>query len=174
MSLISKCPTIADVLWERAKDNSNGPRAAMLWLNSKGKEVMNWSYRDLHEEASACAKRLQSLGVEAGDRVLLVHPPSLEFSAALFGCFYAGAIPVPVYPPDPRDLGDPSLASQVGGNRLARLNTYLKICGNCKPALCLTTREYWFAVKASKLLSYGRSFLRVIMLVKQKISKSLI
>ena len=31
--------------------------------------------------------------------------PGLEFSAALFGCFLCGAVAVPMYPPDPRDLG---------------------------------------------------------------------
>jgi amino acid adenylation domain-containing protein len=31
--------------------------------------------------------------------VLLLYPPGLEYVAALFGCFYAGAVAVPVYPP---------------------------------------------------------------------------
>jgi acyl-CoA synthetase (AMP-forming)/AMP-acid ligase II len=34
-----------------------------------------------------------------GDRVLLLHPPGLEFAAAFFGCLYAGVVPVPAYPP---------------------------------------------------------------------------
>jgi acyl-CoA synthetase (AMP-forming)/AMP-acid ligase II/acyl carrier protein len=36
---------------------------------------------------------------KAGDRVLLLHPPGLEFAAAFFGCLYAGVVPVPAYPP---------------------------------------------------------------------------
>lgn len=34
-----------------------------------------------------------------GQRVLLLYPPGLDFIAAFFGCLYAGAIAVPVYPP---------------------------------------------------------------------------
>ena len=36
--------------------------------------------------------------------MLLLYPPGLEFVAALFGCFYAGAIAVPTYPPDSAKL----------------------------------------------------------------------
>jgi acyl-CoA synthetase (AMP-forming)/AMP-acid ligase II len=36
--------------------------------------------------------------------VLLLHPPGLEYVAALCGCLYAGAIAVPAYPPDPMRL----------------------------------------------------------------------
>jgi acyl-CoA synthetase (AMP-forming)/AMP-acid ligase II len=32
---------------------------------------------------------------------MLLYPPGLLFIAALFGCFYSGAVAVPVYPPDP-------------------------------------------------------------------------
>ena len=34
-----------------------------------------------------------------GDRVLLLHPFGEEFLFALFGCLYAGLIPIPAYPP---------------------------------------------------------------------------
>src|SRR6266850_8592940 len=34
-----------------------------------------------------------------GERVLLVYSPGLQFIAAFWGCLYAGAIAVPVYPP---------------------------------------------------------------------------
>ena len=39
-----------------------------------------------------------------GDRALLVYPPGLEYVAALFGCYYAGVVAVPAYPPDPSRL----------------------------------------------------------------------
>src|ERR1700694_2420169 len=35
----------------------------------------------------------------AGERALLLFAPGLDFIAALFGCFYAGWIAVPAYPP---------------------------------------------------------------------------
>jgi acyl-CoA synthetase (AMP-forming)/AMP-acid ligase II/acyl carrier protein len=46
--------------------------------------------------------------------VLLVFDPGLDFIAALFGCFLAGVVAVPTYPPDPRDLAS-------GRRRLRRI-----------------------------------------------------
>ena len=56
------------------------------------------SFEDLDREARAVASRIQDL---RGERVLLLFPPDhcLEFVRALFGCFYAGAIAVPAFPP---------------------------------------------------------------------------
>ncbi|MHB8765793.1 MAG: aminotransferase class I/II-fold pyridoxal phosphate-dependent enzyme [Deferrisomatales bacterium] len=56
------------------------------------------SYAQLDRRARAIAARLQELGF-AGQCVLLVYPPGLDFIAALFGCLYAGCVAVPTYPP---------------------------------------------------------------------------
>ncbi|MFF9481894.1 SDR family NAD(P)-dependent oxidoreductase [Streptomyces sp. NPDC014733] len=40
----------------------------------------------------------------AGARALIVCPAGLDYVASFFGCLYAGAIAVPVYPPDPAFL----------------------------------------------------------------------
>src|SRR5947208_1652733 len=56
------------------------------------------SYEELDRQARAIGAWLQSLGM-AGERVLLVYPPGLEYIAAFFGCLYAGLIAIPVYPP---------------------------------------------------------------------------
>jgi amino acid adenylation domain-containing protein len=37
----------------------------------------------------------------AGERVLLLFPPGLDFVTAFLGCLYAGAVAVPAYPPAP-------------------------------------------------------------------------
>lgn len=37
--------------------------------------------------------------VQAGEPVLLVYPPSLDFLVAFLACLRAGLIAVPVYPP---------------------------------------------------------------------------
>ena len=64
-----------------------------------GEEVRErWTYSDLERRARTVAARLQEIGVR-GERVLLLYPPGLDFAAGLFGCFYAGAIAVPAYPP---------------------------------------------------------------------------
>ncbi len=56
------------------------------------------TFAELHQRACGIAAHLQSLQM-SGERALLLYPPGLDFIAGLFGCFYAGAIAVPVYPP---------------------------------------------------------------------------
>jgi len=56
------------------------------------------TYAQLDRRARAIAARLQDMGY-AGQCVLLVYPPGLDFIAAFFGCLYAGCIAVPTYPP---------------------------------------------------------------------------
>ena len=58
------------------------------------------SYNALDERARAIAHWLSERKVK-GQPVLLVFSPGLGFIEALFGCAYAGAIAVPVSPPDP-------------------------------------------------------------------------
>ncbi len=57
------------------------------------------SWEELAERASATAGGLAARGVGAGDRVALVFPTGEEFFAAFFGTLFAGAVPVPLYPP---------------------------------------------------------------------------
>jgi amino acid adenylation domain-containing protein/non-ribosomal peptide synthase protein (TIGR01720 family) len=57
------------------------------------------TYAELDWQARAIGALLQSADVVAGERVLLLYPPGLEYIAAFFGCLYAGTIAVPCYPP---------------------------------------------------------------------------
>ena len=61
------------------------------------------TYRELDRRARAIGAELQARGA-AGERALLLYPPGLDYVAAFFGCLYAGAVPVPLYPPS---LGRP-------------------------------------------------------------------
>ncbi len=71
-------------------------RALAGW---NGEEIQEqWTYAELELRARTVAARLQEIGVR-GERVLLLYPPGLDFAAGLFGCFYAGAVAVPAYPP---------------------------------------------------------------------------
>ncbi len=54
---------------------------------------------DIRRRARSVAAGLRERGVRAGDRVALVLPTGPDFVACLFGVLYAGAIPVPLYPP---------------------------------------------------------------------------
>lgn len=57
-----------------------------------------WSYAELDRRARAIGAELAQRGMR-GERALLLFPPGLDFVAGLFGCFYAGAVAVPAYPP---------------------------------------------------------------------------
>ncbi|GCF10239.1 hypothetical protein KDI_38030 [Dictyobacter arantiisoli] len=56
------------------------------------------TYAELHQQACYIGSFLQDK-IQPGDRVLLLYPPGGQYIAAIFGCFYAGAIAIPAYPP---------------------------------------------------------------------------
>jgi acyl carrier protein len=57
------------------------------------------SYRDLQTAARAVAQGLISRDIVPGDRIAMMLPTSTDFFASFFGVLYAGAVPVPIYPP---------------------------------------------------------------------------
>ncbi|MFL5658358.1 MAG: AMP-binding protein [Ktedonobacteraceae bacterium] len=64
-------------------------------------EGAHLTYADLNGRARAIGAVLQQR-VERGSRAMLIYPADLEFTAAFFGCLYAGVIAVPTYPPQTR------------------------------------------------------------------------
>jgi acyl-CoA synthetase (AMP-forming)/AMP-acid ligase II len=99
-------------------------RCAFTFLaDGEGREQV-WTYARLDHRARAIAARLAQLGA-GGQRVLLVYPSGPEFLAGLFGCLYAGAVPVPAYPPRPN-------------RTLIRLQT---IVADSQPCLALTQAD---------------------------------
>lgn len=103
-------------------------RTAVRFLLDGESRSVSWTYAELDRRADAIASCLRRLGV-AGRPVLLAHPPGLEFIAAVFGCFYAGAIAVPTYPPRPR----------AGGRADTRLAGVIE---DASPAVALTDEEH--------------------------------
>ena len=61
-------------------------------------QVSRLTYQELEIKARRIASSLQQQGA-AGERVLVLCPPGLDFIAGLFGCLYAGAVAVPMHPP---------------------------------------------------------------------------
>ena len=57
------------------------------------------SYAQLLQSSRAVAGALERLGVLPGDRVALILPTGASFPIAFFGALFAGAVPVPLYPP---------------------------------------------------------------------------
>src|SRR5690606_9139968 len=73
--------------------------AAFRFLGRRAELDTVFDYEELLCCVAGAAGRLREAGVEPGDRVLLLCPPGPEYVVSLFGCFYAGAIAVPAYPP---------------------------------------------------------------------------
>lgn len=66
-------------------------------------ETHRLSYAELDQQARRLGAYLHQKGFH-GARLLLLYPPDLHFITAFVGCLYAGAIPVPAYPPEPHRL----------------------------------------------------------------------
>jgi acyl transferase domain-containing protein/acyl-CoA synthetase (AMP-forming)/AMP-acid ligase II/acyl carrier protein len=90
---------LVEVLRDRAHER---PAAdAFTFLRDGEAEEVRWNYAELDLRARSIAAHLQGIGA-AGQRVLLLYPPGLDFIAGFFGCLYAGAVAVPTYPNRPR------------------------------------------------------------------------
>lgn len=87
------------------------------------------TYGDLGRRARGIAGALVARGVAPGDRVALMLPTGLDFFVAFFAILYAGAIPVPIYPP----------------TRLSQLEEHVRrqagILGNAGASLLITFPE---------------------------------
>ena len=90
--------TFVEVLRLRAEETPDAVGYVFLG-DDDGLRQMTYGSLDLRSRTLAA--NLQQLGL-AGERVLIVHPPGLDYVAAFFGCMYAGCVPVPAYPPDGR------------------------------------------------------------------------
>jgi len=89
--------TLASVLQWRAQSSPDAP--AFTFLGDGETPLITWTYADLDQRARSIAAHLQAQGA-TGQRVLILFEAGLEFTATFFGCLYAGALPVPVNPPD--------------------------------------------------------------------------
>ncbi len=72
------------------------------------------TYAELSQRAKAAAASLIAHDIAPGDRVALMLPTGEEFFIAFFGILYAGATPVPIYPPMQRAKIEEHLGRQAG------------------------------------------------------------
>lgn len=81
--------------------NTQGEKTALeWWQGDQPPSVETLSYTDLYHQSTLIASSIQEMGM-TGERILLPHPPGLEFVVAWIACMLAGAVPVPV--PFPRN-----------------------------------------------------------------------
>ena len=119
-------PPAADlVALARRRAASDPDQVGYTFLADGESDEWNLAYGDLDRQARAVAGRLRGV-CAPGDRALLLYDPGLEFVAAFFGCLYAGAVPVPAYPPDPL-------------RRERMLPRLRAIADDCRPAAVLGT-----------------------------------
>ncbi|HYG65651.1 MAG TPA: AMP-binding protein, partial [Thermoanaerobaculia bacterium] len=95
---LSAPQSFVDVVRERS--GRLGERRVFTFLADGEEPAEHLTYSGLDLRARAVGAELQRRGA-AGDRVLLLFPPGLDFVAAFLGCLYAGAVAVPAYPPSP-------------------------------------------------------------------------
>jgi acyl-CoA synthetase (AMP-forming)/AMP-acid ligase II len=88
--------TLTALLRQRA--DAHGDALLVHLAEDRGGEVL-LTYRALLEMAQDAAAALQAHGVKPGDRVMLGVPTGVDFIKAFFGITFAGAVPVPFYPP---------------------------------------------------------------------------
>jgi acyl-CoA synthetase (AMP-forming)/AMP-acid ligase II len=71
-------------------------------LNDKTQTI---SYLQLYTDVARLANNLLDK-VDAGDCVLLLYPPSIEYIKAFFACVMAGVVAIPLYPPKKNNKSD--------------------------------------------------------------------
>ncbi|WP_394827258.1 amino acid adenylation domain-containing protein [Pendulispora albinea] len=122
--------TLIELLRRRAGERPSSH--AYTFLADGASDVRSTTYGELDRRARAVAGSMQSRA-RAGDRVLIVLPPGLDFIAAFFGCLYAGLITVPVPLPQ-RRRGLPRL---------------LSIIRDARPTVALTTEALLGTIRAA-------------------------
>src|ERR1700720_176292 len=88
--------TLVDLLRWRALTLPS--KTAYTFLTDGESNEVTLTYGEIDRQARALGAWLKPL-VKAGERVLLLYPPGLDFTVAFFGCLYIGAVSVPSYPP---------------------------------------------------------------------------
>jgi amino acid adenylation domain-containing protein len=94
---------LVELLQTRAAEKGDALAFRFLLDGEEGETDVG--YGELDARARDVGARLQEQGA-AGERVLLLYPPGIEYITGFLGCLYAGAVAVPAYPPRPdRPLG---------------------------------------------------------------------
>lgn len=121
MSLL-ECESLLDLLdqWAELKPANT----VFTFLGREGEEKETLTFAQLRDKALSIAFALREKNA-AGQRVVLFFQPGLEFICAFFGCLYAGAIAVPIPPPQ-------------GKRQIPRVNAILQ---DASPMMILSCQE---------------------------------
>ena len=92
-------PNFVELACSRA--NEKPDQTAYVFLQDGENESGRLTFAELDRRARVIAAQLQSMGM-TGERALLLYLPGLDYIEGFFGCFYAGVVAVPAYPPSRR------------------------------------------------------------------------
>jgi 1-acyl-sn-glycerol-3-phosphate acyltransferase len=108
----SEARTLIEVLeWHAAR---HPDRLHLTVLQDEATVLGSLTYTELATRARAVARGLLAGDVTPGDRVALMLPTSIDYFIAFFGILYAGAVPVPIYPPMRLSQIEDHLLRQIG------------------------------------------------------------
>jgi acyl carrier protein len=100
----------ATLLWHVARH----PDRTHILFYREPEQTEPMTYRQLYEAAKKAAGGLRDCGIGPGEAVAIMLPTCLEFFAAFYGALFAGAVPVPLYPPTRRSQLEDHLRRQAG------------------------------------------------------------
>ncbi|QBR72647.1 acyl-phosphate glycerol 3-phosphate acyltransferase [Beijerinckiaceae bacterium] len=89
-------------------------RLHLTVLQDDSMVIGTMTYGELAKTARLVAAGLIQRDIAPGDRVALMLPTSLDFFSGFFGILYAGAVPVPIYPPMRMSQLEDHLRRQAG------------------------------------------------------------
>ena len=104
---------LVDMTSTRSIQHTN--REVMSFLNEAGEREGSLTFEGLDQAARHIAAGLVEKGLSKAN-VILLYAPGLDYISAFFGCLYAGATPVPAYPP-------------MGARDIERLKRVVMDCG---------------------------------------------
>ncbi|MEL7059769.1 MAG: fatty acyl-AMP ligase [Acidobacteriota bacterium] len=91
-------PTTAETLVELLEQAREVEHNGLYLIDRRERErLLSWG--ELADSSRRVGASLRALGIQPGERVALIYPTSEAFFRAFFGILYAGAVPVPLYPP---------------------------------------------------------------------------
>nr|XP_018668928.1 disco-interacting protein 2 homolog C isoform X1 [Ciona intestinalis] len=100
---------LSEILKWRAQ--STPDHVLLTQMGSKGVVTNHLTCSQLHKKAERIAQLLLSHptphglnSLSTGDHVALLFPPSVDLTAAFYGCLYAGCVPIPVRPPHMKSI----------------------------------------------------------------------
>jgi fatty-acyl-CoA synthase len=114
----------------------NQPERETLHFLDEGEPICTWTYPDLMRECQSVAGGLLELGVRPGERIGLMLPSGPDYLASFYGIMWAGAIPVPLYPPFRMDQLEDYVQRQASILRLTEIRILISF-DRAKPIIPL-------------------------------------